>query len=269
MARHSIILLALLVIGGFLPSNAAPQNSLLALERAWEEDRFEEIARLLPAAERDFPQHPNVAFFRALIQSDAEEAFEYYKKVVESKQESRFADTALFKMAQYQYARERYRAARGYLRLLQRRFPASKWFDDSRYLLGQCYLADARPDSARLVWTSFVRDLPRSPYSDLAVADLEELNLGAPPAAAAKSKPSTNPWYSIQVGAFSNPDNARTILAGLREVGYEGEIVQKKVGSRTFHAVWIGRFNDRAAAEDYARRFIVQVTPEYSIVKSE
>lgn len=269
MARFSIILLALLACGGFELASAAPQNSLLALESAWEEDRFEEIARLLPAAERDFPQHPNVAFFHALIQGDAEAAFEYYKKVVESKQESRFADTALFKMAQYQYARERYRAARGYLRLLQRRFPASKWFDDSRYLLGQCYLADARPDSARLVWTSFVRELPRSPYSDLAIADLEELSLAAPPPAIAKSKSPQTAWYAIQVGAFSNPDNARTILAGLQKVGYEGEIIQKQVGSRTFHAVWIGRFSDRTAAEDYARRFIVQVTPEYSIVKSE
>jgi len=33
--------------------------------------------------------------------------------------------------------------------------------------------------------------------------------------------------------------------------------------------VWIGSFPDRESAEDYAKRLIVKVTREYSIVKSE
>jgi hypothetical protein len=256
-----------------LPETLLGQNSLVELERAWQEDRFEDIQTLLPAAERDYPQNPTVAFFRALMLDDAENAFASYKKVFDSLAESRYADTALFKMAQYQYARERFASARKYFHLLQKRFPQTKWLDDSAYLVGQCYSAEGKADSARLVLAAFIHDYPRSPYCDLAIADLESStgseNAARLAANSAKPAQDAGPYYAVQVGAFSNPQNARTILAGLEKVGYEGQIVQKQVGSRSFQCVWIGRFADRAAAEDYASRFIVKVTREYSIVKSE
>jgi len=194
------------------------------------------------------------------------------KKVFESEEMSRFADTALFKMAQYQYARERYAVARKSFRMLQKRFPQSKWVDDSAYLTGQCYMAEGKPDSARQEWKLFIKRFPRSPYCDMAVADLEAqaestASSGQPTQPAAAD--TKTPWYTIQVGAFANPDNARTILSGLEKVGYEGLISQKTVGSRTFYLVWIGRFTDRAAAEDYAKRFIVKLTKEYSIIKNQ
>ncbi len=261
----------LLGLIGWMTQPCAAQNNLAALELAWQEDRFEDIEKLLPAAEKEEPKNPSVAFFRALVQSDAEAAVNSYKQVFESDEMSRYADTALFKMAQYYYARERYAVARKYYRMLQKRFPQTKWLDDSAYLTGQCYLAEGKPDSARMEWKSFVKRYPRSPYCDMAVADLE----AQPESAAGTSQPDPStsaaktPWYTIQVGAFANPDNARTILAGLEKVGYEGMISQKTVGSRTFHLVWIGRFTDRAAAEDYARRFITKVTREYSIIKNE
>ena len=257
----------------FLPCALFAQNSLVEIERAWQDDRFEDIQTLLPAAERDFPHNPTVAFFRALLLGDAELAFATYKRVFDSTEESRYADTALFKMAQYQYARERYGPARKYFILLQKRFPQTKWRDDSAYLIGQCYQAEGKADSARLALIAFIQDFPRSPYSDLAIADLEApgntKEADKPAFASEKQATAKSTYYAIQVGAFSNPDNARTILQGLEKVGYEGQIVQKKVGSRLFHAVWIGRFPDKAMAEDYGRRFIVKVTREYSIVKNE
>jgi tetratricopeptide (TPR) repeat protein len=249
------------------------QNSLLELERAWQEDRFEDIEKLLPAADREFPQNPTVAFFRALVLEDAESAFTSYKKVFESDEMSRFADTALFKMAQYQYARERYSAARKYFQMMQKRFPQTKWLDDSLYLTGQCYLAEGKIDSARNEWRTFIKRFPRSPYCDMAVADLEahtEEEPSVQPEEVREGKmTSQKPYFTIQVGAFADRENARTILSGLQKVGYEGVIREKQVGSRLFHAVWIGQFSDRASAEDYAKRFIVKVTREYNIIKSE
>jgi len=272
-AQRCGLLLTLFMLAVLPPRFCSGQGSLDALELAWQEDRFTDLQKLLPAAEREYPQNPTVAFFRALIEDDAEAAVASYKKVFESEEMSRFADTALFKMAQYQYARERYAVARKYYRMLQKRFPQTKWLDDSFYLTGQCYLAEGKVDSARQAWKAFVKRFPRSPYCDLAVADLEaqeapQATPAAPETPAVAAKAST-PWYTIQVGAFAQANNARTILAGLEKVGYEGMIVQKQVGSRQFHLVWIGRFTDRAAAEDYARRFIVKVTREYSIIENK
>ncbi len=249
------------------------QTPLADLERAWQEDRFEEISRLLPAAEKAHPGHPTVFFFKALVAEEAEYAFEQYKKVIEAREESKYADTALFKMAQYHYARSYFQAARRTWRLLQNRFPNSKWVDDSAYLIAQSYMAEGKKDSAEINWKRLIKTLPGSPYSDLAVADLERtpqaITPAAKPAAVQQSEKKAAPYYAIQVGAFSQPGNAKTILSGLEKVGYSGQIVEKKVGSRTFFAVWIGQFKDRPAAEDYARRFIVKMTREYNIVKSE
>ncbi|HNY91383.1 MAG TPA: SPOR domain-containing protein [bacterium] len=270
MHRMILLFLALLLTG------AAPllhsQEGLAELERAWQEDRFDDLEKLLPAAEKAYPRNPTVAFLRALVLADADEAFASYKRVFESEEMSRYADTALFKMAQYQYARERFTAARRYFQMMQKRFPQTRWLDDSLYLTGQCYLAEGKSDSARLVWNSLIKRFPRSPYCDMAVADLESSVWDQPASAPRQSAAPVSggkPFYSIQVGAFSKQENAHTILAGLEKVGYEGMIVEKKVGTRLFYAVWIGSFPDRESAEDYARRFIVKVTKEYSIVKSE
>lgn len=249
------------------------QTPLSALERAWVEDRFEEIERLLPAAEKAHPNHPSVLFFRALVSEDADKAFAYYKKVLEPKDDCKYAETALLKMAQYQYAQERYSAARRTYQLLQKQFPRSRWVDDSIYLIGQSYLAEGKSDSARITWRNLIKAHPSSPYADLAVSDLEQppdraVQISAP----VSSKPvetKSKSYYAIQVGAFSQVNNAKTILLGLEKVGYTGQIVEKKVGSRIFWAVWIGRFTDRAAAEEYAKRFILKMTKEYQIVKSE
>ncbi|HNS72796.1 MAG TPA: SPOR domain-containing protein [bacterium] len=271
--KRSITLILILLLTGAAASPLFGQESLAELERAWQEDRFDDLARLLPAAEKAYPRNPSIAFFRALVLDDADEAFASYKRVFESEELSRFADTALFKMAQYQYARERFMPARKYFQLLQKRFPQTRWLDDSLYLTGQCYLAEGKPDSARLAWNSLIKRFPRSPYCDMAVADLESSVWDEPAVSprqkAAPGPAAAKPFYSIQVGAFSQRENARTILSGLEKVGYEGSIVEKKVGNRLFHAVWIGSFPDRESAEDYAKRFIVKVTREYSIVKSE
>ncbi len=249
------------------------QTPLSALERAWVEDRFEEIVRLLPAAEKAHPNHPTVLFFRALVSEDAERAFTYYKQVLEPKDDSKYAETALLKMAQYHYAHERYTTARKTYQLLQKRYPRSRWVDDSIYLIGQSYLAEGKSDSARITWRNLIKAYPGSLYADLAVADLEQtpdraaqINAHVPDKLPEKQSKS---YYAIQVGAFSQVNNAKTILAGLEKVGYNGQIVEKKVGSRIFWAVWIGRFTDRAAAEEYAKRFILKMTKEYQIVKSE
>ncbi len=157
--------------------------------------------------------------------------------------------------------------------MMQKRFPQTRWLDDSLYLTGQCYLADGKADSARLIWNSLIKRFPRSPYCDMVVADLEsavwDQPASSPRQESTQAPGSGTTFYSIQVGAFSKQENARTILTGLEKVGYEGMIVEKKVGNRLFHAVWIGTFPDRESAEDYARRFIVKVTKEYSIVKSQ
>ncbi|MBN2356762.1 SPOR domain-containing protein, partial [candidate division KSB1 bacterium] len=173
-----------------------------------------------------------------------------------------------------QYVLEKPEVARRYFAYLYHTYPQSKWADDAQYLTAQCYIVEGKLDSANRLLKQFVRVHPRSLFADLAVADLEsdiwdtEEPADPMPDKPVMPKPTTGKAYwAIQVGAFTVRENATNILKGLQEVGYHGEIVQKRVGNRLFHAVWIGQFKDRASAEAYAQRFVVKLTKEYQIVK--
>jgi len=64
--------------------------------------------------------------------------------------------------------------------------------------------------------------------------------------------------YSLQVGAFGNPDNARSLQRKLRDAGYE--VVVHRTGS--LHRVWVGNYSSveaaRAAMPEVARASAVK-----------
>ncbi len=249
------------------------QPEIKLIETAWLEERFVDVQKALPSVAEKYPKHPTVLFLQAFFQNEGEKAIALYSQLYQGGMESPFAEAALFRLAQYQYAKDHPATARRLFSFLVKRYPKSKWADDAYYLTAQCYLAEGKLDSARAVWKQFVREHPHSSFADVAVADLESDFWKSEP------KPQDKPvmpqdrldrdYWAIQVGAFAVRENAVSILKGLQEVGYQGEIVEKQVGNRVFHAVWIGQFKDRASAEAYAQRFIIKLTKDYQIVHKQ
>lgn len=77
-----------------------------------------------------------------------------------------------------------------------------------------------------------------------------------PPAAAAPSgeaatESATGMW-AVQIGSFSNKENADRLAAGLREKGYAAFLSQIKTDEGELHRVRIGPQKDRASAESVA-----------------
>lgn len=246
------------------------QPEIKQIELAWAENRYTDLLKLLPDAVAKYPKQAKILFFQAFCENDAEKAVLLYNQSYQLDSENSYADLALFKLAQYHYVRERYSTARSYFTLLNKKFPKSKWADDAHYLSAQCYFLEAKTDSARWLLKKMIKESPNSPYSDLAVGDLESdlwNQTELPATSSIKIQEGDKSYYSIQVGAFSVLENAKGILSGLEKVGYTGEIIEKKVNDRIFYAVWIGRFKDRIAAEEYGKRFILKLTKVYQIVK--
>ena len=73
---------------------------------------------------------------------------------------------------------------------------------------------------------------------------------GEAPAAATSS---TGMW-AVQLGSFSNKDNAEKHVADLRKQQYLAFLSQVQTGQRTLHRVRIGPQKDRAGAEAMAAR---------------
>jgi DedD protein len=72
------------------------------------------------------------------------------------------------------------------------------------------------------------------------------------PASAAKTSP-TGMW-AVQLGSFSNKENAEKLAADLRKQGYAAFLSQLTTSSGQLHRVRIGPQKDRESAEAMARR---------------
>ncbi len=76
-----------------------------------------------------------------------------------------------------------------------------------------------------------------------------------PPAAAPPRVSSTGMW-AVQLGSFSNKENADKLAADLRKQGYAAFLSQLKTDGGQLHRVRIGPQKDRDSAEAMAKRLL-------------
>ena len=76
------------------------------------------------------------------------------------------------------------------------------------------------------------------------------------PAPSANSAPTPRPrgTWTVQVGSFSNADNARKLSRELSDRGYEVSVSQVETGGKTMHRVRVGPVPDKDAAEALSAR---------------
>ncbi len=67
---------------------------------------------------------------------------------------------------------------------------------------------------------------------------------------------STTGMWAVQLGSFSNKDNAEKLAADLRKQGYAAFLSQLTTGSGQLHRVRIGPQKDRESAEAMASRLL-------------
>lgn len=72
------------------------------------------------------------------------------------------------------------------------------------------------------------------------------------PAPAAEANDSATGMFAVQLGSFSDKENAERLAAGLREQGYAAFLSQVQTGSGTMQRVRIGPQKDRKSAEAIA-----------------
>jgi len=67
---------------------------------------------------------------------------------------------------------------------------------------------------------------------------------------------STTGMWAVQLGSFSNKENAEKLAADLRKQGYAAFLSQTQTGAGTLHRVRIGPQKDRDSAESMAARLL-------------
>ncbi|MDH3621579.1 MAG: SPOR domain-containing protein [Gammaproteobacteria bacterium] len=75
-----------------------------------------------------------------------------------------------------------------------------------------------------------------------------------PKPAATQPAASTTGMWAVQIGSYSNKENAEKVAAGLRKQGYAAFLSQVETDAGQLHRVRIGPQKDRASAEAMASR---------------
>ena len=87
-------------------------------------------------------------------------------------------------------------------------------------------------------------------------ARVEQEAAPEPTTVAPKNAASTTGMWAVQLGSFSNKDNAEKLAASLRKQGYAAFLSQTQTAAGTLHRVRIGPQKDRDSAEAMAARLL-------------
>jgi len=200
-------------------------------------------------------------FLKALSNPYADSAYTEYELLIDKYPQSSHADDALFRMAQYRYARGLYKSARDFYKQTYNKNQQSQLAQKALYGIGLCFQATDQPDSANLYFrkcislrsgTAIAR-LARSQYQPRSQSDSEQ------------SKPVASDTdrieYSIQVGAFSHQTNAKMRKAYYEREGFQVKLRQKQKDGTMFYLVWLGAFE----TPEEARAFGAQLQKRYGV----
>ena len=257
----------------FMPSMSHGQRLIEQIERYVRENQISKVQDKLPEAIEKYPDHPTVLYCRGLLAQDASVAFHYYNQIFDNHKSSPFCDDALLRMGKFYTAQERHDMAAKYFSYLSTRYADSPLKDESLYLYCQAILAQGWVDSARTLLTRFVKFAPRSPFADLAILDLESSheweNYFAPRRVGKSDLPETKYGYSLQLGAFKDRQNAQNLKEKFDRLGYDVEIVRISRSRENLYAVWLGKFETRALAQNFAVKNREDVGSNFRVVERE
>lgn len=76
-------------------------------------------------------------------------------------------------------------------------------------------------------------------------------------------------WYAVQIGAFGSNANALRLANQQSAKGYTVSVAEIKSGSRTLHAVWVGRFLSADEAREFGSRRFGREGKDFRVVQGE
>jgi cell division protein FtsN len=85
-----------------------------------------------------------------------------------------------------------------------------------------------------------------------------------------KAKPiEREPYYTVQVGAFSDYSNAKNYAAKFGQMGYPTEIITTVKNQRKLYRVRVGNFSTRAEAKEEQQKLEKMENKKFAISRSE
>jgi tetratricopeptide (TPR) repeat protein len=220
-----------------------------------------------------YPASPAVAYFAAILEENGSRAYERYRQVVARFHGSNYAARALYRMAQYNFAKGNYFTARKQFLDLKRIYPDFALNETAVYYAAKCLFAAGEVDSAAAELVRLARQAHSQLIINLASEDLEILQQrtgmvrsGRETAMPLAPGAPDETLYSVMIGSYSERENAESQKQYFALMGYPVEVKEVYQKKRTDYLVLIGRFKSKAEAERFGAAFKSRFGLKYRIV---
>jgi len=259
---------------------------------------IEEIKARVVELERENKKNSGVIYLKAVVESDAKKAIALYEQLLLQFPQSAYADDAKFKISQYYFSLGFYKLAYEQFRELVWQYPNSPLQDDAAYYAAQCLAAMEQTEKAVMELNSFQQKYSTSSLVPLAREDLKKLTNGThfqPDRKRARTPPpftgqatsdfssaiptptsssvghdqknSPRAFYSVQVGAFLDADNARRQKEYFQNAGYDAHIHRKQIGGKKLHIVCLNSFTSMDDADQFGKIIYQKYRVKYQVVQ--
>ncbi len=223
------VLCTLLLLTHRSPLTAQSLNEVTQAIQRLEKGEVNEVKSLLPELITKYQNDAGVVYLQGRLATNANEAKQFYQTILSNFPKSEWADDALYRLYQYNYAMGLYRTASAQLQQLAKEYPESP----------------------------YVKSIPTSdmPKVDKPVSVSKE-----PEPTPAKTEKKSNEQieskplviqekFTLQVGAFSTSVNAEKVKSTFEEKGYKVEVASKIQNGKSLYKVWVGGYRSREEAE--------------------
>ncbi|HEU4698904.1 MAG TPA: SPOR domain-containing protein [Gemmatimonadales bacterium] len=256
------------------PSRLSAQSSprLLEAVRLAQSGRSDSahaiVARMLANTAPTDSLYPEVLFTSGMVANNLDEMQRAFQRVVVEHSTSRWADVALYRLAQIAYVRNDYPGATRQLERIRSDYPASPLLPRAAYYAADIYLKRRKDPAAACRWVT--EGLARVGTDTEAKGNLlrmqdEACKAGptdsAPAVAAAPAAPAPPPRsdstaapavppsspsadYQVQVAAMATPAQAAEVVERLKRAGFDALVVPEK----GFYKVRVGGYATSAEA---------------------
>jgi len=224
---------------------------------------FEEMPRM----KREFSDIPSLLFLDALIDQDIDRSIDKFKKFFKYYESSEYADDAIMKISEYYYTRGSYIESSKWLKKINLYYPESEHINRSLNLYIRALSLSGKEDTAKQYLQTFKKKYPDSSFDtyildnfDLSSKEkldkkdgkstllqaVEDLKESLTP----KQKNKKKYRYSVQIGAYSNMDNAVQVRDELLSLNFNTriDIIYLSTKDKNLYAVREGYFKSKEYA---------------------
>ena len=225
----------------------------------------------MPELKNEFSEIPSLLFLDALVDKDINRSIEKFKKFFKYYESSEYADDAIMKIAEYYYTKGSYVQSSKWLKKINLYYPNSEHINRSLNLYLRTLALSGREDTARQFLQTFKKkysDVSFDKYlldnfdNDRADAEnsqsdeidkntllqaVEDLKASL----TSKQKNKKKYHYSVQVGAYSDMENAIQVRDELLSLNFNTriDIIYLSTKDRNLYAVREGYFKSKKYAE--------------------